>query len=356
MSLEELGWNERLSAEFEPHRARRLEPGRVAAEHRNEIRLYTEAGEIFANVAGRLRHHARGPADLPVVGDWIVYKPLPGEERGTVQAVLGRSSCFSRKAVGAKTQEQVIAANVDTLFVVSALDGEVNPRRLERYLALAWESGAAPVLALTKADLCENPEARVEAARAVAGAAPVHAVNGRTGEGVEELRQYLSGSRTGAMVGSSGVGKSTLINRLAGHEAQRTAEVREDGKGRHTTVHRELLRIPGGGLLIDTPGMRELQMWDSGTGLADAFSDILELGTRCRFTDCRHENEPGCAVAAALANGALDSSRFENFRKLQAELKHLDQRQDQRAKLEAKRATVARQRGLNTQTRRNPKR
>ncbi len=356
MSLEELGWSERLTAEFEPHRTAGLLPARVAAEHRNEIRLYTAAGEIYASLAGRLRHHAEGPGDLPVVGDWVAYKPLAGEERGTVQAVLGRSSCFSRKAVGAKTEEQVIAANVDTLFVVSALDGEVNPRRLERYLALAWESGAAPVLALTKADLCEDPGARAEAARAIAGTAPVHVVNGRNGDGVEELRQYLSGSRTGAMVGSSGVGKSTLINRLAGHEAQRTAEVREDGKGRHTTVHRELLRIPGGGLLIDTPGMRELQMWDSETGLADAFSDILELGTRCRFTDCGHEQEPGCAVNAALASGELDAGRFENFRKLQAEIKHLDQRQDQRARLEAKRATVARQRGLNTQTRRNPRR
>jgi ribosome biogenesis GTPase len=356
MNLDHLGWNPELEAALKGLKQPNLLPGRVAAEHRTEFRLYTEAGELPAILPGRLRHRAEEKSELPVVGDWVAFSPLQGEVRVQIQAVLPRHSRFSRKAAGARTEEQIIAANVDTLFVVTAMGGEVNPRGLERYLSLAWESGAAPVLVLTKADLCPEPEAWTAKVRALAPGVPVQIASGRTGEGVEELLTHFRGHHTGAMVGASGVGKSTLINRLLGQEAMKTGDVREDGKGRHTTSHRELLLLPGGGLIIDTPGMRELQLWDTEAGLADAFSDIEELVRACRFNDCSHEREPGCAVMAALESGALDAGRFAGWRKLRAELRHLDVRQDQRAKLVSKRETVARQKSLNKVTRRNPKR
>ena len=329
--LEDLGWNDRLEELFEEHRDAGLTPARVAQEHRGGYVLYAEAGEYGAAIAGRLRHES---GDLPVVGDWVAVTVRPDEGRATIQAVLPRQTKFSRKTTWLATEEQVLAANLDAIFLVAGLDRDFNPRRLERYLTMAWESGAQPVVVLTKADLCSDLSARVAEAEAVAVAVPVHPISNVTGAGIEALDRYLDRGRTVALLGSSGVGKSTLANRLLGEETYATQETRSDGRGRHTTTHRELVRLPSGALLIDTPGIRELQLWDSESGFEASFEDITELAARCRFADCGHETEPGCAVRAALADGTLDEERFASYRKLQRELAALEIRRDARLKSE----------------------
>jgi len=252
--------------------------------------------------------------------------------------VLPRRTKFSRMAATdhGQTVEQVVAANVDVVFLVAGLDGDLNLRRLERYLALAWESGAEPVVVLTKADLCGDVEAAVLAVESVAIGVAVHAVSNLTGEGLDDLRRYFVGNRTVAALGSSGVGKSSLLNRLAGEELMATGDVRADGRGRHTTTNRQLLLLPDGGLFLDTPGMRELRLWESEDGLAQAFDDVAEAAALCRFSDCSHEREPGCGVQAALANGTLDRERYASWRKLQAELRHLAVKQDARLRSETR--------------------
>jgi ribosome biogenesis GTPase len=247
--------------------------------------------------------------------------------------VLPRRTKFSRTAAtaGNRMEEQVVAANVDVVFLVSGLDGDFNVRRLERYLTLAYESGAAPVIVLTKTDVCDDVVAAVAEAETVSFGVPVHAVSNVTGEGLDELRPYFEGNRTVAALGSSGVGKSTLVNALAGEELTATGDLRADGKGRHTTRARELVEMPGGGLFLDTPGMRELRLWEADEGLEAAFADVVAIERQCRFNDCSHEVEPGCAVRAALESGVLDSERFESYRKLQRELARLERLQDKRA-------------------------
>jgi ribosome biogenesis GTPase len=250
-------------------------------------------------------------------------------ERATIQAILPRTSLFSRKVAGQETLEQILAANVDVAFLVAGLDRDFSIRRLERYLTMAWESGARPVIVLNKTDLADDLEARRADVAGVAGAVPVHAISSKVGSGIEELSPYLQPGRTVALLGSSGVGKSTLINRLVGRERQLTRDVREkDSRGRHTTTHRELVPLPGGGLLIDTPGMRELQLWSADEGVQETFDDITDLAEHCYFRDCRHETEPKCAVKAAAEDGRLASDRLESFLKLQEELRHLATRQD----------------------------
>jgi ribosome biogenesis GTPase / thiamine phosphate phosphatase len=333
LQLQELGWDESFADAFQPHESNGLAPARVAVEHRSEYVVYADAAELRAELSGRLRFGG----DRPGVGDWVAIAPRGDEGRATIHAVLPRRTAFVRKTAWAETKAQTVAANVDVVFIVCGLDLNFNLRRIERYLTLAWESGAQPVVLLTKADLCDDVPARVLAVESIAIGVPVHAVSVRTGEGVDAVRAYLGAGRTGALLGSSGVGKSTLVNALVGEELLATREVREgDGRGRHTTSHRQLVRLPDAGLVLDTPGMRELRLWDADEGVGAAFSDIDALVGECRFSDCAHEHEPGCAVRAALRSGELDHDRWESWRKLQRELEHLRVRQDARLLSEAR--------------------
>jgi ribosome biogenesis GTPase / thiamine phosphate phosphatase len=332
--LTAFGWDDALAEEFEPHRRAGLIPGRVSIQHRGAYDVLTAEGELRCDVAGRLYDEAASPADLPAVGDWVAVAARPEEAAGTVQAVLPRRTKFSRKTAWQASEEQVLAANVDVALIVTSLNEDMNLRRLERYLTLAWESGATPVLVLTKADLADDVPAVVAEVESVAFGAPVHAISSVTGEGLDELRAHLRPGVTAALLGSSGVGKSTLVNTLVGEELLETREIREDGKGRHTTTRRELIQLPGGALVIDTPGMREVQLWIADDGLEEAFSDVTELFEHCRFSDCAHESEPGCAVKEAIANGTLAPERWESYLKLQRELAHLDRRLDKRAQAE----------------------
>jgi ribosome biogenesis GTPase / thiamine phosphate phosphatase len=321
-----LGWTPERETEFEQHREEGLVPARVAVEHRSAYVLYGEQGELRAELAGRLRHEEIWPA----VGDWVAVRPP-----ATIAPRLPRRTVFSRKEPWLAAKEQVLAANADTVFVTTALTAvDFKPRRLERYLATAWESGAQPVIVLTKTDLCDDVDAAVLEVGAIAFGVPVHTVNGLTGEGVDALTSYLEGDRTVALLGSSGVGKSTIVNHLAGGAVMPTAELANDGRGRHTTRHRELLPLPGGGLVLDTPGLRELQLWDVSEGLQQTFEDVAALAATCRFADCSHDSEPGCAIREALRSGALPRERFDSWRKLQRELGRLERRLDARARSE----------------------
>ena len=330
--LHELGWSPHFEQHMEPHRALGLVPGRVAVQHRGGYVVYTEAGETTARLPGRMRTDG---SDLPAVGDWVALRPLPNEPETMLEAVLPRLSKFSRHEAGKVTREQVVAANVDVAFLVAALNQDLNPRRLERYITTAWSGGSTPVVVLTKPDLCDDVAGALAAAETVALGISVHVVNGLTGEGVEGLTGYLTDHRTIALLGSSGAGKSTLLNRIAGTDLQLVQEIRHDGKGRHTTTERHLFPV-GDGLVLDTPGIRELQLWEDDS-IDQTFADVAELAGSCRFGDCTHEREPGCAVIAAHADGRLPSERLESYRKLQRELHHLRLKQDRRAAAEEKR-------------------
>ncbi len=318
-----------VAESFAPFAGEGLVPGRVVAGHTGLLRVRTEEGEVLGALAGSLRHKARSAEDRPAVGDWVALRPPQPGHRAVVQAVLPRRTAFVRRAAGKRDVAQVLAANIDTVFLVMGLDGDYSPRRIERALVLAWESGAFPVVLLNKADLCEDVPARRAEVEAVAPGVPVLAIAAKRGEGLDSLARWLAPGQTVALLGSSGVGKSTLVNRLLGREKQKTQEVLEaDQRGRHTTSHRELIVLPGGALLLDTPGLREIQLWSDETGLQAAFEDVQELATRCRFTDCGHGAEPGCAVRAAVEEGRLDAARLSSFRKLQAELRALEIRED----------------------------
>jgi ribosome biogenesis GTPase / thiamine phosphate phosphatase len=342
--LDSLGWTPALEDQFTPLAADGLEPARVAVEHRGAYLLYTARGEQPAELAGRLRHGATARGELPAVGDWVAVTPT---EPALVQAVLPRKTKFSRLAASdhGQTIEQVVAANVDVVFLVAGLDGDLNLRRLERYLALGWESGAEPVVVLTKADLCADVDAAVLDVESTAVGVSVHAVSNVTGEGVDSLAAYFAEGCTVAALGSSGVGKSSLVNRLAGEELMATGEVRADGRGRHTTSNRQLLLLPGGGLFLDTPGMRELRLWESEEGLSQTFDDVAAAAALCRFGDCSHEREPDCGVRSALADGTLTRERYESWKKLQGELRHLAVKQDARLRSEARKEIRRRARG-----------
>jgi ribosome biogenesis GTPase len=338
VDLTALGWGPRFAEPFAPHAADGLLPARVALEHTHIYRVFTESGEWLARVSGRLRHRAEARADFPAVGDWVAVEPPVDGGDARIRAVLPRFSRFSRRAAGDPTEEQIVAANIDTVFLVSGLDGDFNPRRIERYLVVAWESGATPVIVLNKADLLDDLTPIVEDVRALAPGVEIHAVSCKTPGSVDVLRPYLGHGHTGALLGSSGVGKSSIVNQLIGHELMRTREVRDwDSRGRHASTTRQLVLLPGHGVLIDTPGMRELQLWDTGEAIAGTFADIDALAEGCRFRDCQHRSEPGCAVRAAVEAGELSSLRLESFHKLAAEQAYQNRQQDQRAQLDVKR-------------------
>ena len=328
-ALEALGWDEARDAEFSALAIDGAVPARIAVEHKSQYEVLAAKSDFTCALTGRMRHEAASRAELPAVGDWVAALPPAGDGLGTIQALLPRRSQFTRQVAGGRSDAQLVAANIDVVFLMTSLTDEFNPRRLERYLALAWDSGAAPCIVLSKADLCADPAPYLAAASAVAAGVPAHLVSAVTGQGVAEVAAEVGAGRTGALLGSSGVGKSTFINALIGQDRLATGEVRAaDGKGRHTTTWRELVRLPGGGLLIDTPGMRELQLGDATEGMLDAFADVQALASSCRFTDCTHSSEPGCAVLAAVADGALEPGRLTNFHKMRAELAFLERRDD----------------------------
>jgi ribosome biogenesis GTPase / thiamine phosphate phosphatase len=314
--LRELGWTPDLADNLEPG----LVPGRVAAAHRGAFDVWTEPASVRARLPGRAMHDGLDVG----VGDWV------GLGDGLIRQVLPRRSALVRNAAGMATTAQTLAANVDIAFVVSSLGPDLEPRRIERYLVTIWESGATPEIVLTKADRLDDPSPFVADVEAVALGVPVHVVSAVTGDGCDALRARIAPGATAVLIGSSGVGKSTLVNLWLGEETMATKETREDDdEGRHTTSHRQLLLLPGGGLVIDTPGLRELQLWDVGTaGLDATFADVAELAADCRFADCSHTHEPDCAVLAAVESGELPRDRFDSWRKLQRELRAIAIRHD----------------------------
>jgi ribosome biogenesis GTPase len=353
-SLEPLGYGPRWQALFAEQAAaladlyspEHLLCGRVVRVDRGSVLVTTEGATLRAAPSARmLKASAAGAtthagAGQPVTGDWVVVAAPPGLDMPLIEAVLERATAFTRGDPDKTSEQQVLAANVDTVFVMHSVSKLPNLRRIERELAAAWESGATPVVVLAKSDLSDDPAADLAAVESVAPGVDVHVTSAVSDEGVEALREYGRGHRTIALIGPSGVGKSTLVNALIGEERQATREVRlSDGKGRHTTVSRELFVMPGGGVLLDTPGMRALAMTDSGLGIEAAFSDVDALAQECRFRDCGHTNEPGCAVLRAVEDGALPAARLASYHKLQAEVRVAAAKTDQRLRAdEAKRA------------------
>lgn len=337
LNLEHLGWNQTFQNYFEAYKQDGYTVGRVVLEHKNLYRVLSEDGEVLAEISGKYRFSTSGREDFPAVGDWIVMTTRMDEGKATIHHLLPRFSKFSRNIAGRTTEEQIVAANVDIVFIVQSLNQDFNPRRLERYLLMAWESGANPVVVLTKADLCEDIENYKRQVDSVAFGVPVHSVSVVNEMGLEELNPYLVTGKTVALLGSSGAGKSTLTNCFLGENRQMVQEIREeDGKGRHTTTYRELLMLPEGGLIIDTPGMRELKLWEADSGFSNSFQDIESLANECQFRDCTHKNEPNCAVVRAIEEGNLEKSRLQSYFKLQKELAFLDRKTDKKAQLAEK--------------------
>ncbi len=334
MNLIDLGWDPYFEEKFEPHKNKNLVPLRITRENRRDYLACGESGEYRCEVSGRFRFEADNRGKFPTVGDWVAASLPPDGGTAVIHNLLPRKSAFLRKTAGENTEEQVVASNIDTVFIVCGLDNNFSPRRIERYLSLTWESGAVPVVLLNKADLCPEAAERQEEIEAIAIGAAVHAISAATNQGLETVRSHIPAGRTAAFLGSSGVGKSTIINALLGEERLSVGEVREDdSRGRHTTTSRELILLPDKGIVIDTPGMRELQVWGDESGLKQAFDDIEGLAGRCRFRNCGHLKEPGCAVQGAIADGSLDPGRYRSYLKLKKELHYLAARQNIKANL-----------------------
>lgn len=330
MQLTELGFDPFFEATAAEYRDKQLSPARITREDRERFGAITEHGELTLTLSGRFRHNAVRRSDFPAVGDWVMIEPVDANA-GVIHAVLPRRSSFSRQmiGIGERAEEQILAANIDTVFILMGLDGNYNLRRVERYVTLAWESGATPVIILNKADLCEDSDARVDQVQSVAVGVDVYAISALEQDGLEALQSYLGNGKTVALLGSSGVGKSTLVNALLGEKRMATQQVSDDSaRGRHTTVHRQMLPLPNGGLLIDTPGLRGMKIWADEDAVAKTFEDIESLAEHCKFKDCKHESEPNCAVKAAIDSGDLDSSRFESYKKQMRELQYLARRED----------------------------
>ena len=308
--------------------------GRVILEHKHSYRVVTEQGELLATISGNYAHNAYVREHYPAVGDFVLVQKMPGEERAIIHHLFERKSLFKRKVAGGALEMQIVATNVDTVFLVMSLNDDFNIRRLERYLTAAWDSGAMPVIVLTKADLCDDPSRFVKEIEQIAFGVDILIVSAVDGEGLDQLKHYVSEGKTVALLGSSGAGKSTLVNALIGNDVMKTSDIREDdAKGRHTTTHRELIVTPMGGNIIDTPGMRELQLYDQDDSLSATFEDVEEISTRCKYRDCQHKKEPGCGIQDALQTGELARERYANFLKLQKELAYLDRKEKVQARL-----------------------
>lgn len=333
MELESLGWNNFFKENFLDYAAKGYGIGRVYQENRRSFWLYTKDGEIKADVSGKMIYHADSRSDFPAVGDWVIIRHKEDKSQAIIHAILPRTSKFSRKVPGSSIEEQIVATNIDTVMLVSGLDNDFNLRRIERYLVMVSASGANPVIVLNKADLCPDVELRIAEVKRIAPSVPIVHLSATQDEQLTALYCYIKDGETVALLGSSGVGKSTITNHLlGGGERQKVQEVREgDDRGRHTTTKRELIILPNGGLIIDTPGMRELQLWVSEEGLESSFEDIEVLTAQCFYSNCEHNNTRGCAIEKALADGSLDSERWANHNKLQKELAYITEKQDESA-------------------------
>ena len=338
-SLRAFGWTSEQDDAFRPFACDHV-PGRIATESHHMYLANTDRGDLWCRLGPRLRTAGLHREERPGVGDFVALVPRPGDVQTTIEHVLPRRTSLVRKEAGFRTQGQVLAANIDYVWIVSSLTRELSARRVERFLTVAWDSGAQPVIVLTKADLDDADSEIVAEVEATAVGAEIVMTSAVTGQGLDTLRMLLAGDRTAALVGSSGVGKSTLINTLAGEELLATLPTRDDAVGRHTTTHRELVRLPTGGLLVDTPGLRELLAWDDTEGVGDVYSDIELLETQCRFRDCRHRSEPGCAINAAVASGDLDPDRLRQRDKLRRELAWANRRKRGRTERENRRKGV----------------
>jgi len=331
MSLTKLGWNAARDEQFAPYLAKGFIPARVAVEDKHFYRVWTADAELTAQIVGKLMHEARGNhAKLPKVGDWVAIKIIPNEEKAAIQAVLPRTTQITRKTSGRNTAAQILATNIETVFLVTAADPTFNAARLERMLVMGRESGARPVVLLNKIDLCDGLDAKLAEATQAAGDALVIAVCALTGRGIKKLAALIKPGDTVAFIGTSGVGKSSLINQLYGEDLMPTIEVREqDSKGRHTTSWREMIFLPKGGVVIDTPGMREFHLWGASEGAKESFPEIEALAPGCRFRDCTHTLEKECAVTAAVTAGTIPRERYDSFVKLQREISYLRESEKQ---------------------------
>lgn len=336
-SLHDLGFNSFFENEFSKSEEKSFVPARIISEHKSMYRIQNEKGEFLAEISGKLRFTAVNRDDFPTVGDWVYIQELEGENKAIIHSIFPRKTKLSRKAPSKNIEEQILCANIDTIFIVQPMDSTFNSNRIERYLTIGWESGAIPIVILTKKDLCDSPESILLEAESVAIGTKVYAVSSLQDDGIEPIKTYLSPGKTIVFVGQSGAGKSTLINKLSGKNLQKTNEIRDiDSRGKHTTTHRELFVLDDGGLLIDTPGLREIQLWGEESILEETFSDIEELASQCKFPDCSHESEPGCAVLAALAKEEISAKRFENYSKMKRELAYLESKMDESAKMQRK--------------------
>lgn len=332
MDLKKFGFDAFVEKHLEYCQLEKLSIGRICAEYKEGYKLFSENDELTAVVSGKFRNDSKSREDFPAVGDWVLFEIVNEGEKAIIRKILPRKSKFSRKVAGKETQEQIIASNVDFAFIVCALNYDFNLRRIERYLSLIWQSGATPVIILSKTDLCTDVQTKIAEVENIAFGVDIHAISNISSDGINVLQKYFSNNKTVVLIGSSGVGKSSLINNLAKENVMNVSVLRSNiEKGRHTTTHKQMLILPDGGLIIDTPGIRELQLWDAENGISHTFSDIEEIIKFCKFNDCTHTNEPGCAVKKAIKEGLLDVDRLNNYLKVQKEQEYLTNRQTQSA-------------------------